>query len=132
MTVAVRPHDHREEWEASWYRERLADPSLLAASIAVVIGRTSYLAVPVGPGRHGGYISIGGPEAACYLHRALAGRAGFPAVRIRWSAHPSVYHVVEWGEPVPETEDDTVRGAFYGYSARAIRSFTEELTSREQ
>ncbi|MFF5019108.1 DUF6302 family protein [Streptomyces sp. NPDC001165] len=125
--VKVRPADQRDEWEASWYRERLLDPKLLDTGIVVAVDHIGYLAVPVGGQRHGGSISAADRATARSLRDALTGRPGFPQVRVRWSTCPSVCHVVEWGDKSPDIDDDTVRGRFYGYSDRAIAAFADEL-----
>jgi hypothetical protein len=130
VAVGLRPPDARDEWEASWYRERLADPSLIAAGVVVVVaGRIGYLAVPVGGQRRGGYIPVGDAVDVPLLLQALDGRPGFPAVRVRWSTCESTCHVVEWGDVPPDTDDDAVRGRFYGYSERAMARFDEEIYS---
>ncbi|CAL9614769.1 hypothetical protein SUDANB1_05704 [Streptomyces sp. enrichment culture] len=122
----VRRPDSREEWEASWYRERLAEPSLLNTAVAIVVGGTSYLAVPVGGERRGGYIPVRDPTSVMLLRQALEGLDGFPAVRVRWSTHPDTCDVVEWGDCAPDADGDAERGRFYGYSERAIARFTKE------
>jgi hypothetical protein len=127
--VEVRPADRRDEWEASWYRERLLDQTLLAAGVVVVVDGVGFLAVPVGGARRGGYISADKRRAAGCIRDALAGRSGFPQVRVCWSRHPSVCHVVEWGEAPPD-DDDWARGAHYGYSEQAIRAYVEERADR--
>lgn len=122
----MRCPDMREEWEASWYRERLADPSLVAAAVAVVVDGISYLAVPVGGERRGGYIPVREPTAAMLLRQALDGLRGFPSVRVRWSFHLDACDVVEWGDYPPDTDCDAERGRFYGYSEQSIARFTKE------
>ncbi|MFI2434604.1 DUF6302 family protein [Streptomyces sp. NPDC018693] len=125
--MEVRSADWRDEWEASWYRERLRDPTLIDAGLVVVVDGTGFLAVPVGGQRRGGYISADDAETVPSLHDALMGRPGFPRLRVRWSTCPSTCHVVEWGEDAPD-DDDTARGRFYGYSEQAIGAFVDEVT----
>ncbi|MEU8473085.1 DUF6302 family protein [Streptomyces sp. NPDC029006] len=128
VPVDVRAADRRDEWETSWYRERLRDPALIDAGVVVAVGRVGYLAVPVGGTRRGGYISTGDRMAVDCLRDALTGRPGFPRVRVRWSKCRSACHVVAWGEDPPGAEDDDqARGEFYGYSEQAIRAFVAEL-----
>jgi hypothetical protein len=122
----VRRPGKREEWETSWYRERLADPSLVDAAVAVVVDGVSYLAVPIGGERRGGYIPVRDATSVMLLRQALEGLDGFPAVRVRWSMHENTCDVVEWGDHAPDAEGDAERGRFYGYSERAIAHFEEE------
>lgn len=123
LAVSVQAPCPDDEWEVSWYRERLHDDELLAEAIVVVVGWIRYLAVPVGGQRRGGYISVTDPVWARRLAEALLGREGFPDVRVQWSEHPSVLHVVEWGDVAPDSVDDAVRGHFYGYSTEAVARF---------
>lgn len=125
LVVEVRPPDARDEWEVSWYRERLADPSLIAAGVVVVVGRIGWLAVPVGGQRRGGYLAVDRAEDVEPLRRALDGRPGFPAIRVQWSTRRDVCHVIEWGEYTPGPDDDVERGRFYGYSEAAVRAYLD-------
>ncbi|MFF8882136.1 DUF6302 family protein [Streptomyces flaveolus] len=109
-----------------WYSERLADLSLLDAAVVAVVDRVGYLAVPVGGSggqRRGGFLAVDDRLTARCLRYALLGRPGFPAVRVQWSSDHSVCHNVAWGEAPPDTDDDQVRGRFYGYSEQAIDRF---------
>ncbi|MEV5880672.1 DUF6302 family protein [Streptomyces sp. NPDC052101] len=124
--MEVRPAGQRDEWEASWFRDRLSDPTLIDAGIVVVVDGAGYLAVPVGGQRRGGYVSASDRGTARCLRDALAGRPGYPNVRVRWSACPSDCHTVAWGEAAPDNDDDQAVGEFYGYSPSAIARFGEE------
>lgn len=73
-----------------WARmlERLADPALMDAAVAVAVGETACgvqygLAVPVGGYRLGGYLTVTNHAAALAAMSALEGRPGFPSVRVR-------------------------------------------------
>jgi hypothetical protein len=131
LPAEVQPVDQRDEWEASWYRERLLDPTLIHAGVVVVVSRVRHLAVPVGGQRRGGYISLSDSAAVIPLRDALIGRPGFPHVRVHWSRFRSVCHVVAWGEQPPATceDDDRVWGAHYGYSEQAIQNFLDEVAA---
>jgi hypothetical protein len=116
-----------DEWEVSWYRERLYDQSLLQKSVVIVLGQTRYLAVPVGGQRRGGWISVDDREVLEQLVDALKNRDGFPLVRVRWSGHPDVCHSVAWGERHPVTTDKDEVLRFYGLDpAAADRAWAEE------
>ncbi|MFF7369839.1 DUF6302 family protein [Streptomyces tricolor] len=131
-TVEVRPPDQRDEKQVSWYRDRLDDPTLLDQAVVVVVVGSRFLAVPRSSRRRGGDLSAGDVAVIWHLRDALAGLEGFPDLRVRWSTHPDSSHAVEWGDPVLNTNDDTVRGRYFGYSDRAIEAFAEEMASREQ
>ncbi|MCG8970205.1 DUF6302 family protein [Streptomyces sp. CL12-4] len=129
--VYLRPPGAPDAWEVVWYSERLADPSLLDSAVVAVVDRVGYLAVPVGGAgnqRRGGFLAVDDRLTARCLHYVLMGRAGFPAVRVQWSTDRSVCHNVEWGEAPPDTDDDQVRGHFYGYSEQAIDRFAVPRT----
>jgi hypothetical protein len=111
-----------------WYSERLADLSLLDSAVVAMVARVGYLAVPVGGAgnqRRGGFLAVDDCITTRCLHYVLMGRAGFPAVRVRWSRDRTVCHSVLWGEDPPDTDDDRVRGRFYGYSEQAIAAYAE-------
>ncbi|KUN32573.1 hypothetical protein AQJ11_03340 [Streptomyces corchorusii] len=132
LRVEVREPDRRDEWELSWYRERLADPTLLDYAVVIVVDGTGYLVVPRCGRRRGGYVSANDAEVIWHLCDQLRALPRFPDVRVRWSTDPDVCHAVEWGDPVPNTPDDRVRGKFYGYSDEAIAEYAEEVDGREQ
>ena len=46
----------KDETDESYYRNRLADPSLLDRAISVQVNGFAVLAVPVGSTRRGGYL----------------------------------------------------------------------------
>ncbi|MEU5498016.1 DUF6302 family protein [Streptomyces griseofuscus] len=126
-TVEVRPPDRRDEWAASWYRERLDDPTLLDAAVVLVLDGPGSMAVPSGGRRLGGYLSVDDDVTVLRAMRdALDGREGFPHVRVRLSEHPEVCHRVEWGPAPPECGDHALRGRFYGYSEQAIVAYVDE------
>lgn len=105
-----------------YFTDRLADLSVLEDSVAVRLGKPALLAVAVGGQRRGGYLSVDLLTTAVAVAELLAGRPGFPDVRVRWSLYRDTCHVVEWGEPPPEP-DDVARGRFYGYGEAAITAF---------
>lgn len=116
------PPGEADERDAAYYRERLEDPALLEAAVAVRVGEDVCLAVPVGGRRRGGYLSVTEVMTGLAVRALLRGQAGFPDVRLRWSPYADTCHVVEWGER-PPGGDDAARGRFYGYSAEAIAAF---------
>lgn len=130
LTAALRVHV-RPPWEAYDYefvRDRLADPRLAAAGIAIQVHRAPLLAVPVGgrrrrsPSRRGGYVITEQQLVALAVHDVLAalGREDFPDLRIRHAREsPGPCWVVEWGEPAPVGSAEA-RARFYGYSDHAI------------
>ncbi|MEV0035517.1 DUF6302 family protein [Streptomyces sp. NPDC050804] len=119
-------------WEAYDYefvRDRLADPRLAAAGVAIQVHRAPLLVVPVGgrrrgTSRRGGYVITEQQlvaEAVCDVLVEL-GRPDFPGLRIRQASGPKPpgpCWVVEWGDPAPDG-DPSARARFYGYSADAI------------
>ncbi|CAM5559598.1 hypothetical protein STENM36S_01175 [Streptomyces tendae] len=130
-SVYLRAPGAPDAWEVIWYSERLADLSLLDAAVVAVVDRVGYLAVPVSETdgqRRGGFLAVDDRLTARCLRSALLGRPGFPAVRVRWSSDRRVCHNVEWGEAPPDTDDDQVRGHFYGYSEQAIDRFVTART----
>ncbi|MDN3265671.1 DUF6302 family protein [Streptomyces sp. CSDS2] len=128
--VQVRAPGPQDEWETSWYRERLADPGLVNAGVVLVVHGMGYLAVPVGGTRRAGHLAVANAKVALLLADALRGREGFPAVRVRWSDSPETCHMITWGELPPET-DDAARGRVFGYSEQAITAHLEEQTDRD-
>ncbi|MEU5164539.1 DUF6302 family protein, partial [Streptomyces sp. NPDC020875] len=76
--VGVLPSEAARD--LAYYRSRIGDPALLAAAVTVRIADELLLAVPVGGGRRGGYLSYGGQvigehgEAAVPLWAAVGGR----------------------------------------------------------
>lgn len=115
--------DEAEEEEVAYYRQRLADPTLIRVGLAVRLGGFAFLAVPVGGRRRGGYLSVTEVVTGMAVRALLKGRAGFPDVRLRWSPWADACHAVEWGAAVPGTEDPVTLGQFYGYSAEAIGAY---------
>ncbi|MET9017871.1 MULTISPECIES: DUF6302 family protein [Streptomyces] len=74
----MREPDRRDEWELSWYRERLADPSLLDRAVVIVVDGTGYLVVPCCGRRRGGCVSAGDAEVIWHLCRPAPPAAGLP------------------------------------------------------
>ncbi|WUW51620.1 DUF6302 family protein [Streptomyces sp. NBC_01456] len=124
-TVSLRPAVQAYDYE--YFRSRLAEPALLADAVAVRVFRAPLLAVPVGGQRRGGYMSFDLLTLATAARGLLAGQAGFPDLRIRWSPFRDTCHTVEWGDPSPGWwESDMVFGRFYGYSEAAITTFVRQ------
>ncbi|MEU0857525.1 DUF6302 family protein [Streptomyces griseofuscus] len=114
----------RMAYDYEYFAERLADPSLLESALAVCVHRAPLLAVPVGGKRLGGYMSLDLLILAEKTRSLLAGRDGFPNVRVRPSPYRDTCHVVEWGGQPPVCDyADAARGQFYGYSEAAILRF---------
>ncbi|OIJ86419.1 DUF6302 family protein [Streptomyces colonosanans] len=122
LPISLRPAEEAYDYES--FRARLAEPAILADAVAVRIFRAPLLAVPTGGARRGGYMSFDLLPLAVGTRDLLAGRPGFPDLRVRWSADHDACHTVEWGDPAPRRwEDDALRGRFYGYSEDAIAAF---------
>ncbi|MGX2994898.1 DUF6302 family protein [Streptomyces sp. JNUCC 64] len=122
LTVSLRPAE--EAYDFEHFRDRLADPSVMAGAVAVRVFRAPLIAVPVGGPRRGGYMSFELLTLAMAARGLLAGRPGFPNLRVRWSPYRDTCHTVEWGDAAPWWwEDDVVFGRFFGYSETAIASF---------
>lgn len=118
---SVRLVPAAEACDLADYTQMLDDPALIAASVAVEVDGFACLAVPVGGERRGGYLSYGSSLTALAVRGLLAGRPGYPDVRVCWSLHADTFHVVEWGDTPPQG-DDAERGRFYGYSATVINA----------
>ncbi|MBB1245498.1 hypothetical protein GL263_18300 [Streptomyces durbertensis] len=122
LAVALRPAP--EAYDFEYFRDRLADPAILADAVAIRVFRAPLLAVPVGGSRRGGYMSFDLLSLAVATRRLLDTQPGFPNLRVRWSPYLDTCHTVEWGDPAPAWwEDDVVFGRFYGYSQDAIAAF---------
>ncbi|MFJ5222228.1 DUF6302 family protein [Streptomyces sp. NPDC088400] len=98
-------------------------------AVAVHVDGFASLAVPTGGRRLGGFMPFGRITSALAVRRALTSRPGFSNVRVRWAQDIDVCHAVEWGARVPCTEDDVIRGRFYGYRTEAIDRFRAELSA---
>ncbi|WP_245001572.1 DUF6302 family protein [Streptomyces alfalfae] len=123
-TLSLRPA--AEAYDFEYFRDRLAEPELLAAAVAVCVFRAPLLAVPVGGSRRGGYLSFDLLATAMAARRLLKDQPGFPRLRVRWSPYPDTCHTVEWGDPAPDWwTDDAVAGRFYGYREEAISTFVQ-------
>lgn len=106
-------------------RSALADRENLRRSIALRIHDTTFLAVPLGGRRRGGYLFVCCTTAGLLVRDVLKGPDGFPNRRLSWSPYTDTCHVVRWSEPeASEWCDDTVCGCFYGYRAVPIFAFT--------
>ncbi|EYT79347.1 hypothetical protein CF54_31865 [Streptomyces sp. Tu 6176] len=133
LTVEVRRPCRRDEWELSWYRERLADLTILDAAVTIVVDRTRFLAVPVPVpvpetgGRRGGYLIMTRRRTAQCLRDVLDGMAGFPDVRVVLPSTRAECHAVRWGDEPPGCWDDYGQGHFYGYRDQAIGQFVADL-----
>lgn len=120
--LSLRPVE--EAYDFEYFRDRLADPAVLADAVAICVFRAPLLAVPVRGLRRGGYMSFDLLSTALEARGLLADRPGFPSLRVRWSPYRDTCHTVEWGRPAPAWwEDDVVFGRFYGYSEAAIAAF---------
>lgn len=109
--------------DLDYYRDRLEDPELLDAGVTVHLDCDRILAVPVGGLRRGGFLPVQDVVTGLAVRALLAGRPGFPDVRLRWSADIDICHNVEWGERPPQWWKDAARGRFYGYRADAVARF---------
>lgn len=124
LTVSLRPG--KEAYDFEYFRDRLAEPAILAEAVSVRVFRAPLLAVPVGGSRRGGYMSFDLLSLAMATRHLLDTQPGFPNLRVRWSPYRDTCHTVEWGEPAPGWwEDDSVFGRFYGYSEAAIAAFVQ-------
>ncbi|MFH8642050.1 DUF6302 family protein [Streptomyces goshikiensis] len=117
-----------EAVDYEWYRDRLADPGLADQGIAIGVFRLPLLVVPVGGPRRGGCYAAPELAVATAVRNALAGRPGFPSLRVRRSPYVDTCHTVDWGAPAPAW-DEVARGRFYGYSSSAIH---ERLDPRQE
>ena len=126
-------------YEYVWFAERLHDPRLLKRAVAV--GRVGTLAVPCGGRRRAGWCWSYGAADGRRILGELAGRRGFPDVRLV-RASRGYGPRVEWGEGAPplprsklseELADHAIReGLLYGYSDRAIVDFVAGLISQKE
>ncbi|MFJ5890247.1 DUF6302 family protein [Streptomyces californicus] len=110
--------------EVGYYRRRLHDPALLERALGVEMLGHVVLAVPVGGRRQGGYISVSEIVTGEAVRNLLAGREGFPDVRMLRSPYADTCHSVRWGAPPPDDIEDGIvaDGMHYGYSDEAIAS----------
>ncbi|MFE4173252.1 DUF6302 family protein [Streptomyces sp. NPDC056909] len=122
---------HTLETDRASMRERLADPTLLDSAFAVPVGETDgkmryRLAVPVGGSRRAGSLTVANDAEAEATLSALAGRQGFPSVRLRGtgSAH-SARRTVVWGDGFPRG-DAVTRWKHLGYSDEAIVRYEQQ------
>ncbi|MFI6056010.1 DUF6302 family protein [Streptomyces violascens] len=122
LVVALQPA--KDAYDFEYFRDRLADPTVLDQAVAVRIFRAPLLAVPVGGSRRGGYLSFDLLVLAMEARSLLAGQPGFPDLRVCRSPYCDTLHTVRWGERAPAWwEDDVATGRFYGYSEAAIALF---------
>ena len=122
VAVSLRPA--AEAYDYEHFRNRLAEPLLLADAVAVQVFRAPLLAVPAGGARRGGYMPFDLLALATETRDLLTGRPGFDNLRVRWSPYRDTCHTVEWGEPAPNWwMGDWACGRFYGYSEEAIAAF---------
>ncbi|MGW6971509.1 DUF6302 family protein [Streptomyces sp. NPDC054952] len=128
MTVTLAPA--QEAYDFDHFRALLADPSVLAESVAIRVFRAPLLAVAVGGPRRGGYFAASDLLIGLAVRNLLAGRYGFPDVRLRWSPCLDTCHGVQWGAAPPNSNDDRLRGEFYGYNKAAIDAFVRPAENR--
>lgn len=126
LTVALRPPTEAYDYEH--VRNLLADPAVLADSVAIRIHRAPLLAVAVGGPRRGGYLSVQHAEIGESIRRLLLGRPGFWDLRMILSPWADTCHVLRWGHEPPHAGDDAALGRFYGYSASAIEAYLRQRT----
>ncbi|MFD3328586.1 DUF6302 family protein [Streptomyces sp. NPDC058701] len=127
MTVTLAPA--HEAYDFDHYRGLLANPTVLDHSVAIMVFRAPLLAVAVGGPRRGGYFAASDVTIGLAVRDLLAGRYGFPNVRLRWSSFPDTCHGVQWGDAQPDSYDDRVRGEFFGYHEAAITAFVRSTDS---
>lgn len=127
ITECCRPPSEAADYR--YFLDRLADPTVLEASVAVCLDGAPLLAVPVGGQRRGGYLPVDSILTGLQVSRLLAGYPGFPTLRVRWSPWRDTCHAVVWGDE-PPSWDDEARSRFYGYSTTAIRSFRKPRHER--
>jgi transcriptional regulator with XRE-family HTH domain len=127
----------------AWYRDRLADPTLLDRALAVDVDPAGDLAVPVGGQRRAGTVVVPGVKEAARLVLVLEEHPGFPSPRV--SLVPGVGGrgvMVRWGEdepPVPGQDASVYArarwaaecGELYGYSGTAVGHHLGELLKPE-
>ncbi|MFD8963467.1 DUF6302 family protein [Streptomyces sp. NPDC059568] len=122
---------HTAETDRASMRDRLADPTLLDSAFAVPVGVTNgemryRLAVPVGGSRRTGYLTVANDTEAEATLSALAGRQGFPSVRLRGNSNVhGVSRTVIWGEDFPRG-DAVTRWRHLGYSDEAIVRYEQQ------
>ncbi|WP_432156792.1 DUF6302 family protein [Streptomyces sp. bgisy153] len=115
-----------EAYDYEHFQNLLADPSVLADSVAVCVHRAPLLAVAVGGPRRGGYLSLQHAEIGESIRRLLLGRPGFWDLRMTLSPWVDTCHVLRWGNEPPHAGDDAALGRFYGYSTSAIAAYLRE------
>lgn len=110
----------KDETDESYYRNRLADPSLLDHAISVQVNDYAVLAVPVGSTRRGGQLLCWTWEDAKRIFHQLSKESGFPKLRVEyWGGHD---FVVGWGPVIP-LNSDLEKGRFLGYREDMIQEF---------
>ncbi|MFI1013031.1 DUF6302 family protein [Streptomyces sp. NPDC020965] len=115
----VTAHPPQIAYDYEFMLGRLANPLLLATSVALCVFRAPLLAVPVGGNRLGGVLEAATREIGDGIAGALAGRLDFPEVRLR----PAISvdsagggFVVEWGATCPPWVSRVARDRFYGFA----------------
>ncbi|MFI8932511.1 DUF6302 family protein [Streptomyces sp. NPDC053474] len=89
----------------------LANPQLLKHAVALAAFRAPLVAIPVGEGRRGGFLRVDQPEVGEAYMAALAGRPGFPDLRLRTTCDGKT--IVRWGAEPPQGSADA-HAEFYG------------------
>lgn len=122
--AALVPPTAASPREVNYYRRRLHDPALLEQALGIELLGRVVLAVPVGGRRQGGYITVSEIVTGVAVRKLLAGRDGFPDVRMLRSPYEDTCHSVRWGALPPDGIEDGIvaDGMFYGYSDEAIAS----------
>lgn len=122
-------------WRESvdWYLDRLKDLGLLLGAVPLTPAGPPMWAVPVGGSRRGGCVMWANPGDGERVADLLAGRVGFPGLRVGHDPEGDG-GMVRWGEAEPphpswEAPDldwvqvNVAEGRLYGYRESAIRAF---------
>lgn len=103
-----------------FFKQRLADDSLLEHSVAVRTLRIPFLAVPTGGERRGGFYTVSCTCFGLAVRDVLAELDGFPNVRLGSASSARPGDIVEWGERSPRlsgVDDQRLLDEFYGFGA---------------
>lgn len=125
--LANRHSTGRAAWQVGrellYYSERLAEPALLALSLAT---ETGLIAVPVGEVRRAGMVWVDGPVGAEATMALLAEFEGFPDLRadvdngmVVWGVELPLPNAPQ--PPVELARTDAAVGRAFGYAEPAIR-----------
>ncbi|WP_280462848.1 DUF6302 family protein [Nocardia carnea] len=130
LAAGVWPED------VDWYLDRLEDLGLLLGAVPLTAVGSPRWAVPVGGSRRGGCVMWAQPGQGERVADLLAGRIGFPDVRVGHDLEQGG-GMVCWGEDEPPTpaweapdlewvREIVATGRLYGYRSAAIRAFAAE------